>query len=410
MGAGVGELHREPSRIGAVPPRCIDRRESRPVEVLTAREVARIRRAARQAGGREQPGQVVAHAPRGRERRQIRGPLDPTLPGDRAPDRREHERGEDEDEAAAEHSRQSLPTLPGSLRAAGVRLPQAEQRPEDRWAPSDARPRAGSGERATRGQRRRRTGGDSGAEALPGQLIDGERGKRALRGERDEDHSPGRIQLLKFHGRDPEPTRKVDNRKLRAGVLDRSGHGGQPVRADEGEVTEMPACGRLTSGRPQRLLDPARARGREQGRAFCAASPASIRSVAPPVRGAASAATAAARRGSRADRILWRGSRRSPLSLRGRDQASELTVSASAISANGAGGLAPPGLARPSRSPASAAGPPGSASAAASLALRPAAPARAGLGRPIGDRERIADQEELQGEGGRQEQRRQARE
>jgi hypothetical protein len=73
--------------------------------------VARVRRSIGQAGRRQQPRQLVAHAARGRERGEVRGPLHPGLAGDRAADRDQHQADAEEDGGGAQDRRERLTWL-----------------------------------------------------------------------------------------------------------------------------------------------------------------------------------------------------------------------------------------------------------------------------------------------------------
>ena len=75
---------------------------------------------------REQARQVVAHRARGRDRRQVGGPLRPPLAGHRAGDRHQRQRAGDQREGAAERQRQRLRLTLGAARTLQAQPPVAQ--------------------------------------------------------------------------------------------------------------------------------------------------------------------------------------------------------------------------------------------------------------------------------------------
>ena len=103
----------EPQAVGvdAVGSASRERRCPGPCQVDELVDVGRVRDATGKGRRREQARQVVAHRPRRRDRRQVGGPLDPALAGDRAGDRDQRQGGRDQREGAAQGQQQRLAGL-----------------------------------------------------------------------------------------------------------------------------------------------------------------------------------------------------------------------------------------------------------------------------------------------------------
>ena len=132
----VGEGEEQPRGIDAVPSRRLVGRAPRAGEIPAARNVARVRRSIGQPGRRQQPRQLVAHAARGRERGEVRGPLHPGLAGDRAADRDQHQADAEQDGGGAQ-DRRAAPDL--ARPAAPVRRAPSALRARRPAAPRRAR-------------------------------------------------------------------------------------------------------------------------------------------------------------------------------------------------------------------------------------------------------------------------------
>ncbi len=142
-GTGAWEGDRQQRGLDAVALRRPERRRLGALQVLRAREVARVRRAVREPGGGQRSRQVVAHAARGRERREVGRALHPPLPGYGPADRGQHQRAADDRKRRREHGRQRLAALAPA---------RARPEPSARCAPAVARGgRRGAARRARAG-------------------------------------------------------------------------------------------------------------------------------------------------------------------------------------------------------------------------------------------------------------------
>jgi hypothetical protein len=177
-------------RVDAVPSRRVGGREPGTGQVLPTGDMPRVREAVRQPGGSKQPGNVVAHAAYGRDRREVRGALHPPPSRRRAPDRGQRERGEQQDQSCPEQRRERLPAS-STIRSATA-VTESEEPPRDP-ARGDRESAAGprSGERPAGRERSRLSGGDPCRQAAELQLADGQGGQRALRRKGDEQAAAG---------------------------------------------------------------------------------------------------------------------------------------------------------------------------------------------------------------------------
>ena len=212
--------------------------DSRPQQVDELLHVQRIRQAVGQGRRGEQPRQVVAHRARRGDRRQVRGPLHPPLPGDRAGDRDQRQRCDDQHEDPAQRQRQRLAAL------------LQQPRPQPRRQPAAAPRRQGAGQRAARGYPTERPLQHRDAQPPLLQVAHGQCGESAVLAEVCPQQGSGWAQAVVVERLLEQARRQVQDADRVAGDRRR-----RPRRLDPGrigrqrQVADLTARGDPASGR-----------------------------------------------------------------------------------------------------------------------------------------------------------------
>ena len=341
----------------------------------------RIQRSIRQRCGRQQPRGVVAHASGSRERRKVRRPLHPAPTGGRTADRRQRKHREHQDQPGPKECRENLSALarPGChSRRAATETKQTTRNSHGQLGDPATGPRPGKG--APRGELSRRAGRHPARHPAASQLLDRQRRQRSLVRERDEQAPTGDGEAVRLESGNPEPTREMNDRQLGPRFRNRRGNLLHRLGLLEGQMADMAPGGCSPAARSEGFLHRPSAGGGQQGRAAAPRSVAHLHQQGPRARQGGGLDSNRGRQALARPAVGPGGeNRRDQPPPRGdRDHACDVTASASATTASGAGGrnltVTLPSSALTWERPRAQAG---SASMVARLASFPAIPASA---------------------------------